>query len=174
VHVENANIIAYSGEQLYVYNIETGEKILVISITGRSIEYLWSPINDRIAFLCSPDNGIHFGLYVFDPMNGLTKLDSLPCVEVNLSWSPIGEMVAYVIATKAEGHIEYSPVESEVFVINHDGTGKTQITDTPQPETLVKWQPDGRSIVVERFKNAPEPEYGGGETEVVILKLKKK
>jgi Tol biopolymer transport system component len=177
VRAENGSIAAYSDEQLYVYNIETGEKILVMSITGRSIEYLWSPVGDRIAFLCSSDNGIHLGLYVYDTMNDLTKLDSLPCVEVNFSWSPDGKMIAYPFPEKVttgpptwEAYSE----DSDVYIMNSDGSDKTRITNTLYIEQYVKWLHDGKSIIVERFKNAPEPGYGGGETEVVILKLKKR
>jgi Tol biopolymer transport system component len=82
-------------------------------------------------------------------------------------------MLTYVVATKASGEAEVSPLESDVYIINKDGSGKNQITHTLQPEVLVKWMSDGKSIVVDRYKEKPDSNMGGGEKEIVLLHLSK-
>lgn len=156
VHDEIRNIVAYDNERLCVYNIENGEIVKLISIKGRSIEYSWAPVDDYLAFFCSPDNGVHLGLYVFDLAHGLIKLDSLPPCELNFSWSPNGQMLAYSLAEKVTAGPPtwdcYSE-DSEIFIINRDGTGKTQITDTPEVEQYVKWSTDEKKLLVKTNKN---------------------
>jgi dipeptidyl aminopeptidase/acylaminoacyl peptidase len=172
MHLNVATKQGYEQHGPWLYDISTNEISLLPVAKGSDCQ--WSPADDFLA--CTNLDSMQWRLTVYDADRQETKvIDKVLFSEPwNVSWSPDGRMITYVIATKAEGHIEHSPVESDVFVINRDGTEKTQITETPQPEILVKWQPDGRSIMVERFKNAPEPAYGGGETEVVILKLKKR
>lgn len=160
----------------YIYSIETDELQPALSF-GTSA--CWSPKANYLTGKYTESEGLgknFWALSIFDAESNETKvLDRTLFFEPwNFSWSPNGEMLAYVVATKASGHIELSPLASEVFIINRDGTGKTQITDTPLPEILVKWLPDGKSIMVERFKEMPDSITGGGDREYVILKLKRR
>jgi len=167
----------FHGRQYYrdggrwVYDFETDETQPVS--LGSYFE--WSPHANYLAGEYLDSTGL-WVLAVYDAEGKETKvLDRVLFFEPwNFSWSPDGKMLTYVVITKASGHIEESPIESEVFIINRDGTGKTQITDTPQPEIYVKWLPDGKSIMVERFRGKPDTETGGGDKEIVILKLKKR
>jgi len=156
-------------EELYTFNVETNENICLISTPGRSIEYEWSPVDNYIAFLCSPDNGGHFGLYAYSQTNNLMKLDSLASVQVNFSWSPNGQMLAYVfpeeVGRGSPGLNLYAKA-SEVYIINRDGTGKTRITDTPQAEQFAKWHPSGKQILTKSVD--------GQYSYVVLAKREKK
>lgn len=156
IYDETRNIIAYDNERLCVYNIENGEIVILISIKGRSIEYSWSPVDDYLAFFCSPDNGVHLGLYVFDLAHGIVKLDSLPPCELNFSWAPNGQMLAYPLAEKITAGPptwDCYTEDSEIFIVNRDGTGKTQITSTSEVEQYVKWSIDGTKLLVKTNKN---------------------
>jgi len=161
----------YGDGGLWLYNVETDEMQPVP--LGSYFE--WSPQGNYLAGKHLDSTGL-WALAIYNAEREETKvLDRVLFFEPwNFCWSPDGEMLTYVVATKTSGHIECSPIESEVFIINRDGTGKTQITYTMQPEILVKWLPDGKSIMVERFKEMPDPVTGGSDTEIVILKLKKR
>lgn len=158
---------------LWVYDVDLKQVLLVPVVAGAY--YQWSPTGDFLA--CKHlDSAAQWQLTIYEPKKkSAIVLDRVMFSEPwNFSWSPNGEMLVYVVATETDGHVECSPVESEVFMINRDGSGKTQITRTPQPEILVKWQLDGKSIMVERFIDKPWANTGGGETEAVLLKLKRK
>jgi len=71
--------------------------------------------------------------------NILANLGMGGCVR----WSPDGKRIAFCI--QEESH--YDIVASELYVINVDGTGRIQITDTPnEVETGPAWSPDGTKI----------------------------
>jgi Tol biopolymer transport system component len=58
-------------------------------------------------------------------------------------WSPDNKRIAFCL--QEESH--YDIVASELYMINVDGTGRTQITDTPDEiETGPVWSPDGTKI----------------------------
>ncbi len=60
------------------------------------------------------------------------------------SWSPDGTKILYTI----EDDDGYTITASDIYVINTDGTGKKQLTDTPDRlEKDPRWSPDGTKIV---------------------------
>jgi len=62
---------------------------------------------------------------------------------INPTWSPDSTKIAYQIALD-DGH---KITQSELYVINVDGTGRTQLTNTADEfEVEASWSPDGRKI----------------------------
>ena len=60
------------------------------------------------------------------------------------SWSPDGTKILYTIEDD-NGH---TITASDLYVINTDGTGKKQLTDTPDKlERDPRWSPDGTKVV---------------------------
>jgi hypothetical protein len=71
--------------------------------------------------------------------NILANLGMGGCV----TWAPDSKRIAFCIQEQSEFDI----IASELYIINVDGTGKTQITDTPNEiETGPVWSPDGTKI----------------------------
>ncbi len=58
--------------------------------------------------------------------------------------SPDGEKILYGVSYY---NIEQNKGNRELFVMNIDGSGKTQLTETPQNEFNAIWHPDGNQIV---------------------------
>ena len=57
---------------------------------------------------------------------------------------------------------EEIPLQADVFIANHDGTGVTQLTSTSGVELFVRWQSSGERIILEMLsdpRNPNEPEY---------------
>ena len=60
------------------------------------------------------------------------------------SWSPDSTKIIYMIE-EDDGH---AITASDLYVINADGTGKKQLTDTPDElESDPRWTPDGTKVV---------------------------
>jgi Tol biopolymer transport system component len=110
---------------------------------------VWSPDGRRIAFVSLRDTplgkwGLAPGsLYLmdFDPVAGVagdlfrltegTEHDGWP------TWSPDGLRIAF--HSGREG-------ELDIWVINRDGSGRTQLTSSPGDDANPAWSPDGTSI----------------------------
>lgn len=59
-------------------------------------------------------------------------------------WSQDGKRLVYLGATRQD---HYNVIAAEIFVVNADGSGMTQITDTPDVvEDYPTWSPDGMRI----------------------------
>ena len=63
-------------------------------------------------------------------------------------WSPDSKKIAYSYAkSKILSEHDFEIVESDIYIENLDGTGRIQITDTPDEiETGPVWSPDGTKI----------------------------
>src|SRR4051794_2643960 len=95
--------------------------------------------NGRILF--TSDNR----LYTMDPGGGTwTRLVSDETRQAQAAWSPDGSKVAFRVGPDGD---------SEIWVVNFDGTGAHAITDTPNPggdprySSQPGWSPDGARIV---------------------------
>ena len=121
-------------EELVLSNMDgTEEKVLS---QDRIISFSLSPDCSRILW----DN-IITGIEIININSGsIKKLDK----GNGPTWSPDGNYILYNIS-KDDGH---RLLESELFVIKADGTGKTQLTFTPdEMEMRASWSPDGKNIV---------------------------
>jgi TolB protein len=57
------------------------------------------------------------------------------------SWSPNGKQLVFHDVPGL------SPADSDVFVVNADGSGRTNLTNNPGFDTDADWSPDGRKIL---------------------------
>jgi len=155
----------YNHERLCVYNTLIDETNSIVFMKGRAIQYSWSPTNDYLVYSYINDTTGQYELCVFNAeKNETIILDSfILCDLWNFSWSPDGKMIVYTKPLKMDIYIdEEVPLEAEIFVINSDGSGKTQITNTPESELFVKWFAGGKWLITEIVKNPAEgymPEY---------------
>ena len=61
------------------------------------------------------------------------------------AWSPDGSKIAF--ARTFNGPCRAEDTRADLFVINQDGTGETQLTTGPDWGILPSWSPDGSRIV---------------------------
>lgn len=125
-------ILYFHSNNIWIMNEDgTGKKQLTKGIGFRP---LWSPNREKIIY--SRGNN----LIVMNP-DGSQKIDlgrgGHP------SWSPDGKKIVYQI-TQDDGH---RITGCDLYIINADGTGKVQLTNTPSElEFDPSWSPRGNQI----------------------------
>jgi tol-pal system beta propeller repeat protein TolB len=70
--------------------------------------------------------------------------------EYDPAWSPDGAKIAFVVGG------------GEIFVMNADGTGRRNLTNTPKTESMPTWSPDGTKIAFVRVDSE-------GEWEIFVM-----
>jgi len=162
---DNCRKPVFNCEHLCIYNTETKKIDIIVSIIGRSLQHCWSSAGDYLAYSYVSNNTDRYLFEVFDAQRNKSYVidELILCGLWNFSWSPDGEMIAYTKPLEIDRNVdEEVPLEAEVYVVNRDGSGKTQITDTPEIELFIKWLSDGRHIITEIIRRPGEgiaPEY---------------
>lgn len=107
----------------------------------------WSPDGNQIAASACVDYQEYdpeclYDLVLLKPgTSNLTRLTQTPnASEWVPDWSPDGQKVAF--SSDLDG-------DSEVYVINRDGTGLQQLTDNSGYDGRPRWSPDGQQIAFE-------------------------
>jgi Tol biopolymer transport system component len=139
-----AIVVARNGD-LYVMN-DDGSNVtgLVADADSFGSSQSWSPDGTQIAFAKRND-----GVYVVDADgNGLTRI--LEFEAYSVAWSP---------GVTADGHEKIAFTSSypgDLYVVNLDGTGLTNLTNsTGHSESAPSWSPDADRIVVQQGQSDP-------------------
>jgi Tol biopolymer transport system component len=106
----------------------------------------WSPDGSLIAFVSLHVDVSHFDqIFVMDLVSrGPTRLTRFEGGNPQEpAWSPDGDRIAF--------HVVYGgALDSEIFVMNTDGSGLRQITDNADEDSNPAWSPTGRRIAFVR------------------------
>ena len=77
------------------------------------------------------------------------------------AWSPEGDKLAFSDHACTD--------ESDLFVMNADGTGVRQLFETRANETEATWSPDGKKIAFDRFKLTSDLGFVPGSGEIYVV-----
>lgn len=104
----------------------------------------WSPDGTTIAFHSNRSN--QFDLYTIEiESKTVERLTSAPVGDFAPTWSPDGAQIAFYRRIAAGRH--------ELFLINRDGSGETQLTDLGAVSQFPVWSPDGSKIAFQSNLN---------------------
>ncbi len=117
-------------------------------------DFVWSPDGSRLAFLRYDfDNQVTSLGTVGADGSGLTLLTSGPGELIDgLSWSPDGSRLAF----SARPSSSDDPNVGDVFVMNADGTGRTNLTNGGGYNGHPSWSPDGARVAYVRMNYGAE------------------
>jgi len=131
------------------YLLTNNGRIFLVDTSGNSqqltfdmsFDPVWSPDRKKIIYSRWGD------LIVMDPDGGnKLKLG----YGINPSWSPDGEKIVYQVSMDDSVRM----TESDLFIIDVNGTNVTQLTDTADElEINPSWSPDGNEIAYSSAKS---------------------
>ncbi len=117
-------------------------------------DFIWSPDGSRLAFVRYDfDNQLASLGTVAPDGSGLIQLTSVPGELIDsVSWSPDGSRLVF----RACPYSTDDPNASDLFVINADGTGRTNITNGGGHNSDPSWSPDGARVAYVRTLHGVE------------------
>lgn len=136
--------------QVWLMNANGSNMHNLVDLPGHHFHPTWSPDGTRIAFssdLYNPGATTPNHIYVIKadgsgpPVNltsSATAHDTWP------DWSPDGARIAYVSGTGADF------ANTQIYVVNANGTGQTNISNSAYADYAPSWSPDGRKIAFYR------------------------
>jgi dipeptidyl aminopeptidase/acylaminoacyl peptidase len=129
--------------EIYVMNADGSNQTRLTNHFRDDFSPTWSPDGTQIAF-SSNRNGITggIGIYVMDADGSnvhILVVEYVPSISRNLSaaWSPDGTQIAF--ETNRDGN-------REIYVVDADGTGLTNLTNHSNNDFSPAWSPDGTQI----------------------------
>lgn len=134
-----------AGGYIYVVHIEVPPPVWL----ANGYRPTWSPDSTHIAFYNSPAHE-KSGVYIISLIGGgsghLTEGDEP-------AWSPDGKKIAFS-STGAKPAEHVGQPNRDIFVINVDGTRRTNLTNHPGRDATPTWSPDGRRIAFSSWRNS--------------------
>ncbi|MEX2157598.1 MAG: hypothetical protein WD773_12265 [Gemmatimonadales bacterium] len=153
----------------FVSDRDGNAEIYVMNANGTGLQRLtnhsatdddpaWSRDGTKIAF--TSNRAGDFAIYVMNSSDGstVTQLTASASADSKLTWSPDGTKLAFSRVASCDVY-GYS-CERDLYVMNADGSGVTQLTSGGDDHADPAWSPDGQWIA---FNAAPCSYYGCSE-----------
>lgn len=168
--------------EIYVINVDGSNIARLTNDPGRDIMPAWSPDGSRLAFVRVADAGAGGPLMVMNA-DGSGQVPLGTAVGAAPAWAPDGNSIAYGLGgalylVDADGtdsrllfdaipaddpawspdgtHIAFGGVEAnqDIYVINADGSGLRNLTNTTGGEIQPTWSPDGNYIAYTAYRSS--------------------
>jgi Tol biopolymer transport system component len=134
-------------DEIYVLDVDGGDLRNITNDEAVDWGPDWSPDGRWIAFNSARDGGGDLHGFLADPEGEEVR----PLGDVFFeypTWSPDGTRMAYMHQTFNQPGGNY-----EIFVMNADGTGIRQLTDSPADDGWPAWSPDGSRIAFSSIRD---------------------
>ena len=107
----------------------------------------WFPHNDKIAFTSAAQ------IFVMDRNGGnrvrLSQREDV--VDQSPAWSPDGTKIAFYSNRDAQN--PRRGIETDIYVMNADGSNVVRLTDHPSADRVPAWSPDGKWIAFQSMRD---------------------
>ena len=146
--------------EIYVMNPDGSQQTNLTNDPDNDSDAVWSPDGTKIAFVSRRDDNSE--IYVMDADgSNPTNLTSHEDSDFFPVWSPGGDKIAFMTDREQTGLVilDATPkivieFDMEIFVMNADGSGQTNLTDDPAWDGYPSWSPDGSKIVFQTDRDA--------------------
>jgi Tol biopolymer transport system component len=116
-------------DQIFVMNTDGSSQMNITNSAGHDGQPDWSPDGATIAFTKGDPSGV---AYLIDPDGSNLRLLGPTGLSGDPSWSPDGTQLAIIIVVGGR---------DDIFAINADGTGLTNLTNNPAVDAQPAWSP---------------------------------
>ncbi|MGE5250052.1 MAG: NBR1-Ig-like domain-containing protein [Bacteroidota bacterium] len=112
----------------------------------------WSPDGKRLVYSATRNDSGGWLTFIADLASGTTQqITAIPEHATDPDWSPDGSRIIFASYTDSSRQIR------DLFVVNVDGTGLVQLTNTPTTnESAPAWSPDGSMIAFAAYEDRQE------------------
>jgi len=139
--------------EIYVMNPDGSQQTNLTNDPDDDYHAVWSPNGMEIAFVSYRDGNSEIYSMGADGSNP-TNLTSHEDSDFFPVWSPDSDKIAFMTDREQTGLVVMNATpkitvefDMEIFVMNADGSGQTNLTDDPDWDGYPSWSPDGTRIV---------------------------
>jgi TolB protein len=148
--------------ELYSMTEDGGDQQRLTNDVGIQTDPEWSPDGSTIGYsqwraVQGRPGVFDLGLFLMNregtnhrPLLGFSAKRDI----VSFSWSPDGRRIVFELATAQPSGRKPGSRQSDLAIINVDGTGQRRLTRTAALETNPVWSPDGRRIAFTSDRHA--------------------
>ncbi|MBC7878017.1 MAG: PD40 domain-containing protein [Anaerolineales bacterium] len=149
-----------NGSDLYLIDTANGEIVNRLTSSGNNHVAVWAPDGDKIAYL---EDSVLSIMNVADETSQQISIPSNYSV-LDISWSPNEEQIAFVSSVNDSKC-------ADVFVINIDTGGITNLTSSEYYERTPDWLPDGDQLIFLRSVYTCDEQDGQADWDIYITNL---
>ena len=143
-----------TNSDIFVMYLNGGDVSQITDSYDMEARPAWSPDGSWIAFASTvPQETTRLERIMPHGVGHLTLVEPGPTIARPV-WSPDSEKILY--AANANAMVDAPEVDSDIWVVNYDGTGHIQLTNDPASDINPAWSPDGSRIA---FQSNRDGEY---------------
>jgi len=151
--------------EIYTVNADGTNLIRLTNNEERLSKPIWSPNTESIAYVVTDEQRNNLDIYVMkaDGSNQ-TRLTTDRWVDTEPAWDPTGGRIAF--SSDRDSYLSVSDefvyervFEFEIYVMDADGSGQTNLTNSQGSDTEPAWSPDGSQIAFQSTRDGNHEIY---------------